>query len=160
MPIVANSATRSKSVPLTLERKRDNEFVEFIIIIYISTFVITCFVVHTPHTMSCSYSVSSIGLFHFAGLFPLPGYSYCGGTSYAGLHSLNLFVSHSIHINSFGYFATLVLSVAILCVVWGILCLICFLFVSHLVPQFIFRRGILFRMKPQCCWVGISLMQR
>ena len=109
--------------------------------------------------MSCSNSVSSVGLFPIAGLFPLPGYSYCGGISYAGLHSLNLFVSHSIHITSFGYIATLVLSVAILCVVWGILCLICFLFVSHLVPQLIFRRGILFRMKPQCCWVGISLMQ-
>ena len=95
-----------------------------------------------------------------AGVFLLRGYSCCGGTSYDGLHSLNLFVSHSIHITSFRYFATLVLSVTILCVVWGILCLICFLFVSHLVPQFIFRRGILFRMKLQCCWVGISLMQR
>ena len=113
MPIVANSATRSKSVPLTLERKRDNEFVEFIIIIYISTFELLV-LLSTHRTMSCSYSVSSIGLFPFAGLFPFVGlFPFAGLFSIAGLHSLNHFVSHNFHVSSFGYTATFVLSVAI-----------------------------------------------
>ena len=107
MPIVANSATRSKSVPLTLERKRDNEFVEFIIINILvrSNYLFCC-----PHTARCHVVI----VYPLLGYSPLPGYSpLLGYSPIAGLHSLNHFVSHNFHVSSFGYIATFVLSVAI-----------------------------------------------